>query len=141
MITATHGKNGQDQKAKFGGVTSQPFEDTSLPAEFIKVGKDVNEAIGRTTFTDDRQHNAAVALYSWAMEFECQDALDTLLMWLNGRPAIGGYNRMQAISAHTGVIFAEAMGVKLSKDSQRSITEQQAYRHKQQVEDQGEHNG
>ncbi len=139
MGTATNRRNGEELREKYAGAVSKPFQDTSLPAEFIKVGKEIEDAIGRTSFIDDRQHNAFVALYTWAQEFECQEALDTLLMWLNGRPAIGGFNRIQAIMAHTGVIFPEACGVRLSKDSQRFIREQMdAQRHKGQMPEEGD---
>ncbi len=138
VMTQTHGKDGSGKMQP----TQRLFEDTGLPAEFIKVGKDIEEAMGRTSFIDDRQHNAAIALYAWGEEFECKSALDTLLMWLNGRPAIGGFNRIQAIMAHTGVIFPEACGVRLSKDSQRFIREQiESQRHKQQVSEEDNHNG
>ncbi len=97
---------------------------TDLPSEFIKVGKDIEEAIGRTVFVDQRELNAVVSLYQHLVRRKVLVGQETLLLWLNGKPAIGGFNRVQAIMAHTGIIFPEATGVKLGKDSQKFIRQQ-----------------
>lgn len=114
-----------DRRARvYGGGIESTIGDDSLAKEFITIAKNCEEAIGRTTFTDERQLNAVVALHRKLAKFHNSKGLSTLTMWLNGRPAIGGYNRAQALMSGSGIVAPEALGVKLGKDSMKFIEKQ-----------------
>ena len=96
---------------------------TQLPQEFITVGRDFDAALGRTALRDDNQLNAVV-LYKAKLEmFGMLDEIKDLTSWLNGRPAIGGFNRSQAIMAHTGIYVPEGAGIKVSKETQKALSQ------------------
>lgn len=134
--TRTHCRNGQvgevknmsiirdNHKAKFAGGTDIAVEDPLFPQRLLEAAESVEKAIISTIFVDDRQLNAVCALYQKLCEAECEEGLKTLLLWLNGRPAIGGFRTIQAIMAHTNIVVPEACGVKLSKDSQKFVRDQ-----------------
>ena len=125
LYTAT--KQGNDngrRERKYAGGIESTVGDGSLAKEFITVAKNCDESIGRTTFTDERQLNAVVALHRKLVKFHNLKGLATLTMWLNGRPAIGGYNRAQALMSGSGIVAPEALGVKLGKDSMKFIEKQ-----------------
>ena len=106
----------------------QTMEGAQLPKEMITAARDLNEAIARSQFRDANHLNAVIALARKLIKFGIQDGLDTLLLYVNGLPAIGGYSRIQAIMAHTGIISAEAAGVQLSKRGADDLKEIQKSR-------------
>ena len=121
---ATWNGNGDRGRVYPGGPLGSAISDGSLAKEFISVAKNCEDAIGRTTFTDERQLNNVVALHRKLVKFHNTQGLATLTMWLNGRPAIGGYNRAQALMSGSGIVAPEALGVKLGKDSMKFIEKQ-----------------
>lgn len=116
--------NGDNKRDKYAGGIDVTIGDGSFAREFITTAMSVEEAIGRTVFIDERQLNRVVKLYSRLVRYQIVSGLKTLLLWLNGRPAIGGYNRAQALMSDSKIIAAEALGVKLGKDSMKFIHEQ-----------------
>jgi hypothetical protein len=104
--------------------------DTQLPREFITVGKDFDDALGRTNLLDDNQLNDVIAYKSQLMEFDMYDELEDLTSWLNGRPAVGGYNRNQALMAHIGIAVPEAFGTKLSKQGVETLKKANEWRNR-----------
>ncbi len=115
-----------NHRDRYAGGTEIAVEDAQFPQKLLEAAETVEKAIIHTVFIDDRQLNAVCALYQKLCECECEEGLRTLLLWLNGRPAIGGFRVIQSIMAHTGVVVPEACGVKLSKDSQKFIRDQVA---------------
>jgi len=117
--------NGQDKKTNVysGGILTS-VEDEGLAKEFITVGKTLEESMGRTVFIDDRQLNSVIALYRKLVKFHNIEGLKHLKMFLDGRPAIGGYNRSQALMSGAQIVVGEALGVKLGKDSMKFIEKQ-----------------
>ncbi len=115
---------GNDNHKVYAGGVETAIDDPQFPGKLLETEETIEKAIRSTNFVDDRQLNAVCALYQKLKECECEEGLSTQLLWLNGRPAIGGFRTVQAIMAHTGIMIAEACGVKLSKDSQKFIREQ-----------------
>jgi hypothetical protein len=96
---------------------------TQLPQEFITIGKSFEEALGRAVLRDDKQKNAII-LYKAQMEmFDLDVETQDLTNWLNASAAVGGYNRLQAIMAHVGIVIPEAAGVRLSKQGSKEFIE------------------
>jgi len=125
QYTATQQKDDNGRRERvYGGGIDNTASDGSLAKEFITIAKSCEEAMGRTIFSDERQLNAVVALHRKLVKFHNTKGLSTLTMWLNGRPAIGGYNRAQALMSGSGIVAPEALGVKLGKDSMKFIEKQ-----------------
>jgi len=102
------------------------LESTSqLPQEFIKVGKDFEEALGRCVLRDDNQ-KTDIILYKAQLDlFNMTDEVKNLTAWLNASPAVGGFNRSLAAMTYTGIYVPEGAGVKMSKESHKLIMEAQ----------------
>jgi len=99
-----------------------------LPQEFIKIGRDFEEALGRCVLRDDNQRNAVV-LYKAQLEmFGMWDEIADLVSWLNASAAVGGFNRSLAAMTYTGVYIPEGAGIKISKDNQKALMELQKMR-------------
>jgi hypothetical protein len=118
------------------------MDSAGIPREFITVGKDFDEALGRTTILDDNQLNDIIAYKAQLVEQELWEELADLVSWLNGRPAIGGYNRLYSLMAHIGILSPEALGVRLSKEGAESLRKAQDARdHQQKKQDAEQHPG
>lgn len=99
-----------------------------LPQEFLTVGKDFDEALGRAVLRDDKQRNAVI-LYKAQLEmFEMWDEIRDLTSWLNASAAVGGFNRSLAAMTYTGIYVPEGAGIKMDKDTKKSLLEIQKLR-------------
>lgn len=96
---------------------------TQLPQEFITIGKDFEEALGRCTLRDDVQKNAVIIYKAQLELFEMWDEIQDLTNWLNASSAVGGFNKSLAVMAHTGIFVPEGAGIKLSKETQKAFME------------------
>ncbi len=130
-------RNG-DRQSYEGPPTDSPVNDGSLALEFISAAKSVEEAIPKTRFAGDKQLVAIVKLYHLWVKRHNAKGLRAMLLYLNGLPAIGGYNRAQALMADAKVVFPEAMGVKVGKDTLKFMEAQMAARTARQQETKGE---
>ena len=121
-LTEMNDKAGAQGKGSESGVI-KVVGSTQLPQEFITIGKTFEEALGRAVLRDDKQKNAVI-LYKAQLEmFDLEDEIQDLTNWLNASAAVGGYNRLQAIMAHVGIVIPEAAGVKLSKQGSKEFIE------------------
>lgn len=101
---------------------------TQLPIEFLTIGKNFEEALGRCVMRDDNQRNA-VNFYKAQLDlFGMWDEIQDLTNWLNSSAAVGGFNRSLAAMTHTGTIISEGLGVKVSKESRKALEEIARYR-------------
>ena len=116
--------NGSGERVYPGGPLDATISDGSLAIEFMTAAKNVEEAMARTIFRDERHLNSALALHRKLVKFHNSAGLNTYLLKLNGLPSIGGYNRSTAALVGTGIIASEALGVKLGKDSLKFIEKQ-----------------
>lgn len=127
MITRKDGHKGNfdgNRKGIYSGGVDIPIKSSELAKEFITAAEDIYAAMSITTFASEEQLNAVVALARKLIKWEITEGLETLLMWLNGRPSVGGFNRAQAAMVGTGIIAPEALGVRLGKESMRFMREQ-----------------
>lgn len=120
---AQHSGNSKREGIYAGGIDST-VGDGSLAKEFITAADSVEEAFAKTIFRDENHLNSALALHRKLVKFHNAAGLDTFLNKLNGLPAVGGYNRATSALVGTGVIYPEAMGVHLSKDSKKFVEKQ-----------------
>jgi len=99
-----------------------------LPQEFLTVGRDFDEALGKSTIRDDKQRNAII-LYKAQLEmFQMWEEISDLTSWLNASGAVGGFNRSLAAMTYTGVYVPEGAGINLSKDTRKNLMEIQKLR-------------
>ncbi len=99
-----------------------------LPKEFITIGRDFDDALGRCVLRDDNQRNAVI-LYKAQLElFEMWEEIKDLTSWLNSSVAVGGFNRSLAAMTYTGIYVPEGAGIKLSKENQKALMELQKQR-------------
>ncbi len=124
MLEQKAKNNGQDKKAIYAGGIITDINDGGLSKEFITAGKTIDESVGRTVFQTLAQLNACIRLYRKAKKFRNYGALMDIKMRLDGLPAVGGYNRAQALMSGAGIVVGEAMGVRLGKDSMKFIEKQ-----------------
>lgn len=123
-------------RANHAGAIEIAVDEESFATKLLGLSRNVEEAIRRTTLTDEHLHNKVVRLYSWLKEFNCIKGLETLKFWLDGRLAIGGYNFALAIQGHAKIPVPSAMGVKLSKEEKQNIKDvQMAREHRRARED------
>ncbi len=101
---------------------------TQLPQEFITIGKNFEEALGRCVLRDDEQKNAVIIYKAQLEMFEMWDEIQDLTNFLNASAAVGGFNRSLAAMAHTGIYVPEGAGIKVSKENQKALMEMQKQR-------------
>lgn len=101
---------------------------SQLPQEFITIGKDFEEALGRAVLRDDKQRSDIIILKAQYELFEMWDEIRDLTAWLNGSGAVGGFNRSLAAMTYTGVYVPEGAGIKISKENQKALMELQKQR-------------
>ncbi len=120
------GGNGH-QEGSYEGVIK--IEGTGqLPKEFLTVGRDFEDALGRAVIRDDNQRNAII-LYKAQLElFDMWEEIKDLTSWLNASAAVGGFNRSLAAMTYTGIYVPEGAGIKLSKENQKALMELQKQR-------------
>ena len=102
-----------------------------LPQEFITIGKNFEEALGRCVLRDDIQKNAVVIYKAQLGMFNMFLEIGDLTNWLNASAAVGGYNRSLAAMTHTGIYVPEGAGIKMSKETQKTLLEMQRLRAQQ----------
>lgn len=126
MIKREGNRKGFDgnRKGIYAGGVDIAIKTNDLAKEFITAAEDVFAAMSRTIFDSQEQLNSVVALARKLIKWEITEGLETLLMWLNGKPSVGGFNRALAAMIAAGIIAPEAMGVRLSKDNMRFMREQ-----------------
>jgi len=118
------------------------MDQAGIPREFITYAKDFQEAVAKTTFLDDNQLNDVIAYYSQLREQELWEEIGDLTCWLNGRPAIGGQNRLLALMAHTGIISPDLLDRRLSKEGEERLQKAHEARDRQrQGQNQGGNGG
>ena len=120
---------GQDRGSLSGVV--KIVGQTQLPQEFITIGKNFEEALGRCVLRDDAQKNAVIVYKAQLEMFDMWDEIDDLTNWLNASAAVGGYNRSLAAMTHTMIYTPEGAGIKLSKDANKTLLEMQRLRSQQ----------
>lgn len=99
-----------------------------LPQEFLTIGKDFDEALGRCVLRDDDQRNVVI-LYKAQLEmFGLWGEIGSLTSWLNASAAVGGYNRSLAAMTYTGIYVPEGAGIKLSRSQEKTLMELQKLR-------------
>lgn len=112
----------ESAKDGIGGVVKIVGQ-SQLPQEFITIGKSFEEALGRCVIRDERLKNAII-LYKAQLElFDMDDEIQDLTNLLNAGAAVGGFNRSLAAMAHTMIYVPEGAGVKVSKETQKALTE------------------
>lgn len=99
-----------------------------LPQEFITIGKNFEEALGRCVLRDDEQKNAIIIYKAQLEMFGLLNEIQDLTNWLNASAAVGGYNRSLAAMSHTGIYVPEGAGIKISKENQKALMEMQKQR-------------
>lgn len=99
-----------------------------LPEEFIKVGRDFDEALGKCVLRDDNQKNAVILYKAQLETFGLWDEIRDLTSWLNASGAVGGFNRSLAAMTYTGIYVPEGAGIKISKENQKALMEIQKLR-------------
>ena len=117
-------ESGPKEKGSLSGVVKIVGQ-TQLPQEFITIGKNFEEALGRCVLRDDEQKNAVIVYKAQLEMFGMWDEIDDLTNWLNASAAVGGYNRSLAAMTHTMIFSPEGAGIKINKDSQRALLEMQ----------------
>ena len=120
----------KDGKRDFNSLSSvvQFVGQGQLPQEFLTIGKDFDETLGRCVLRDDWQRNCVI-LYKAQLElFGMWDEIKDLTSWLNASAAVGGFNRSLAAMTYTGIYVPEGAGIKLGKDQQKSLMELQKLR-------------
>jgi len=98
---------------------------SQLPQEFITIGENFEEALGRCTLRDDRQKNAVIIYKAQLEMFKMYDEIQDLTNWLNASSAVGGYNKSLAAMTYTGIYVPEGAGIKLSKQGSKEFMEAQ----------------
>ncbi len=109
------------KKAVYSGGIETDIADSSLARAFITAAEDIEESWALTTFVDERQRNAYIRLYRKLLRHKVSHGLVVLKALLDSNPSIGGYNRAQAAMVGTGLIAAEALGVKLGSSSIKAL--------------------
>ena len=112
----------------YAGGIDYDVGDGSLAKEFMTASVNVKDAFARTVFKDELELNRALKLYHKLVKYGVTRGLNDLLMWMNGKPAVGGYNRAMALMSDSKIVVPEALGVKLGKDSMKFIEKQTAAR-------------
>lgn len=114
-------RNGGDQG--IGGGLLGTTKDYGFPAELMTAAKNVEEAISRTVIRDDTQLCKLIALHRKLVKFHNTAGLETLLLFINGMPAISGHNRSLATQAYVGMFYPEASGTKLDKRQREALVQ------------------
>ena len=96
---------------------------SQLPEEFIKIGKEFDDALGKAVLRDEEQRNSLVLTKAWLLRHGLIEEVEILTNWLASGPAIGGFNRSLAAMAYTGIYTPEGAGLKTSKESQKAMQE------------------
>lgn len=97
----------------------------NLAKEFLEVGKDFDEALGRCVILDHDQRNDIILYKSQLEMFDMWDEIQHLTSWLNASAAVGGFNRSLAAMTEVGIFMAEGAGVHISKENQKVLAEMQ----------------
>ena len=127
-------------KGSYKGVV-ELFGNKQLPQEFITIGSNFQEALGRCRLRDEEQKNAVVIYKAQLEMFEMWDELEDLTNWLNASTAVGGFNSSLAAMTYTGVYVPEGAGIKMSKESQKTMRELQKVREMQNMNDRNNKEG
>jgi len=132
---------GKERAGSLSGVVKLVGQ-SQLPQEFITVGKDFEEALGRAVIRDDKQRSAIIFLKARYDRHPKMGLprLANLTSWLNSGPAVGGFNRSLAAMTYTGIYVPEGAGIKFSKDNQKALMELQKERAKGNGQPQGDSN-
>lgn len=112
-----------DKSENYKGAMEVAIEDEQFVDKILEVSKKVQDAIRRTKLLDDKMLNDVTKLFDYLKEFEIAGGLETLKLWLDGRLSVGGYNFALAIQGHAKIPVPSAMGVTLSKEDTKAITE------------------
>lgn len=122
--------NPQQQGQKRGDVAGvvKIVGQSQLPQEFITIGKNFEEALGRCVLRDDEQKNAVIVYKAQLEMFEMWDEIQDLTNWLNASAAVGGFNRSLAAMTYTGIYVPEGAGIRFSKENQKVLKELQKER-------------
>ncbi len=107
--------NKESFSRKAGQFTWDSVKSDQFALEFLTASESLSEAISHTTFRSKRQLAGVIEYARKLIKFKMVNEIECLILFLNGRPAIGGFNRAQAIMAGTGIPIPEAIGVPLSK--------------------------
>lgn len=99
-----------------------------LAREFITIGRSFEEALGRCTIRDDIQRNAIIIYKAQLELFGMWDEIDDLTNWLNASAAVGGFNRSLASMTETRIYVPEGAGIKMDKNTQKTLMELQKMR-------------
>ena len=120
-------EQGRDHKGSVAGVV-RIVGQTQLPQEFITIGKEFEEALGRCVLRDDDQRNAIIIYKAQLEMFSMLIEIQDLTNWLNASAAVGGFNRSLAAMTYTGIYVPEGAGIKVSKENQKALMEMQKQR-------------
>jgi hypothetical protein len=116
------------QSAGIGGGVVKIVGQSQLPQEFITIGKNFEEALGRCTLRDDAQKNAIIIYKAQLSMFGMTDEIQDLTNLLNASAAVGGFNRSLAAMTYTQIYVPEGAGIKVSKENQKALMEMQRQR-------------
>ena len=125
--TTTNSRHNGHERGDVDGVIKIERQ-SQLPQEFITVGRTFEEALGRAVLRDDKQKNDVILYAAQLRMFEMWDELDDLTAWLNASAAVGGFNRSLAAMTYTGIFVAEGAGIKMDKETTKSLMEIQRLR-------------
>jgi hypothetical protein len=119
---STNKKNGQESvavksPAKSPGMFGD-IRDSDFPSELIKANASFKAAMANCVFRDENQRNVCVLYHAQLELFEMTDEINDMVDFMNGSVSIGGYSRVLAVSAHTGLVNPSTLGVKLSKEGE-----------------------
>lgn len=117
-----------DKKESYGNRGMEDaVEDAQFVDKILEVSKNVDEAIRRTKFADDRTLMNVVKLRDWLVSAnktgKLNFALQTLKFFLDGQLSVGGYNFALAIMGHSKIPVPSAMGVHLSKEDSKAFAD------------------
>jgi hypothetical protein len=104
--------------------------DSSLSRDLLKAPSTFNEALAWTHISlhdveAAKKSFEILSLKQWCQEFGDTEGIDELQELLTIFPAIGGYNRSQAIQSDVKIVSPEALGVKLDRQGMDSLRKAQ----------------
>ena len=110
--------------------------ESSIEREFITSGYSPDETISKTKLLDLNELNDLTRYYDWLKDFNDEEGLESLNLWLNGKRSVGGYSLIHALFGKVGIVSPEALGVKLSKQEAEAIRKYQQDRDSRRQKDQ-----
>jgi hypothetical protein len=104
--------------------------ETSLARDLLKPPKTFEEALAWTHINlknveATKKYFDILNLYQSDIEFNCTEGITELKTLLTGFPAVGGWNRSQAIQSDVKIVSPEALGVDLDHKAAESLRKAQ----------------